>query len=225
MNNLELYERVRAVPDTAKKKIEAGRLKGKTDINPMWRIKTLTEQFGPCGIGWYTENVRKWTESGANGEIAVFMDINLYVKLNGEWSKPIFGTGGSMLVTNEKNGPYTDDECYKKAYTDALSVACKALGIAADVYFEKDSTKYDTPSGSASAGSKPPHGQSTAQSSTKTKWAQVNDLIKDTEIELSHVQDWIIRKFGANIKINDLSDEMFAILMKALKKSLGALDE
>jgi hypothetical protein len=30
------------------------------------------------------------------------------------------------------------------ALTDALSVACKALGFAADVYFEKDRTKYDT---------------------------------------------------------------------------------
>ena len=28
------------------------------------------------------------------------------------------------------------------ALTDALSVACKALGIGADVYFEKDVTKY-----------------------------------------------------------------------------------
>lgn len=29
------------------------------------------------------------------------------------------------------------------ALTDALSVACKALGIAADVYWDKDKTKYD----------------------------------------------------------------------------------
>ena len=28
---------------------------------------------------------------------------------------------------------YTSDECYKMALTDALSVACKALGVAADV--------------------------------------------------------------------------------------------
>lgn len=48
---LELYERLRAVPDSAKREISAGRLKGKTDINPMWRIKALTEAFGPCGFG------------------------------------------------------------------------------------------------------------------------------------------------------------------------------
>jgi hypothetical protein len=29
------------------------------------------------------------------------------------------------------------------ALTDAISVACKALGMGADVYFEKDRTKWD----------------------------------------------------------------------------------
>ena len=53
MENMTIYDACRSVPETAKKAITAGRLKGKTDINPMWRIKRLTEQFGPCGIGWY----------------------------------------------------------------------------------------------------------------------------------------------------------------------------
>ena len=60
----------------------------------------------------------------------------------GTWSQGIYGTGGSKLVTNEKSGPYVSDEAFKMAQTDALSVACKNLGIGADVYFEKDRTKY-----------------------------------------------------------------------------------
>ena len=36
----------------------------------------------------------------------------------------------------ESKGAYVSDECYKMALTDALSVAMKALGVAADVYFE-----------------------------------------------------------------------------------------
>jgi hypothetical protein len=32
---------VRVVPNEAKKEIKGGRLSGFTDINPMWRIKTL----------------------------------------------------------------------------------------------------------------------------------------------------------------------------------------
>ena len=149
--NLALYNKVRSVPEHALKKIEAGRLKGKTDINPMFRIYCLTREFGQVGFGWYTTVEREWTEVSESGETAVFIDINLYVRKDGEWSKPIRGTGGNKVVSLEKkweNGEqiitqYLDDEAYKKAYTDAISVACKALGIGADVYWEADKTKYD----------------------------------------------------------------------------------
>lgn len=70
--------------------------------------------------------------------------------MNGEWSEAIQGIGGSSFVTNEKNGLYTSDECFKMALTDAISVACKALGMGADVYWDKDSTKYDQTSMQAS---------------------------------------------------------------------------
>lgn len=142
MENMEIYEKVRSVPAEALKKIEGGRLKGMSDINPMWRIKLLTELFGICGIGWKVEIVERRLEKGAGDEIACFVDINLYVKSDGEWSEGIPGMGGSSFVAKEKNGLYTSDECFKMAYTDAISVACKSLGFAADVYFEKDRTKY-----------------------------------------------------------------------------------
>lgn len=142
MGNLDIYEKVRSVPDSAKKTIKGGRTSGMTDINPMWRIKVLTEQFGPCGIGWYYIPTRKWLETSGN-EIAAFVDIELYIKVDGEWSKPIAGNGGSMFASKEKSGIYVSDECYKMATTDAISVACKQLGIGADVYWDSDRTKYN----------------------------------------------------------------------------------
>ena len=152
--NLELYEAVRAVPTDAQRTIKGGRLNGKTDINPMWRIKTLTEHFGICGIGWYYEITKQWIEQGHGGEIAAFCNINLYVKHEGEWSKPIQGTGGSAFVASEQRGLYTSDECYKMALTDAISVACKALGFGADIYWDKDRTKYNQPHEPAQATAK-----------------------------------------------------------------------
>ena len=136
MDNMQIYNAVRKCPDNALRKISAGRLKGKSDINPMWRIQALTEQFGVCGIGWYYDITRQWTEQGANNEIAAFCNIDLYIKSGDDWSKPIKGTGGSSFVANERNGAYTSDECYKMALTDAISVACKALGFAADIYWD-----------------------------------------------------------------------------------------
>ncbi len=143
-DNLKLYNAVRSVPSNALRTINAGRLKGKSDINPMWRIKVLTEQFGPCGVGWKYTITKQWLEHGGNGEIAAFCNIDLYVKINGVWSEAIPGTGGSAFVANEKSGPYVSDECYKMALTDAISVACKALGFAADVYWNSDKTKYNS---------------------------------------------------------------------------------
>lgn len=142
MDNMKVYNAVREVPDTAKKQILGGRLKGMTDINPMWRIKALTEQFGICGFGWKYDIVKQWTEQTNPETIVAFVNINLYIKQDGEWSEAIPGTGGSSLYALEKNGPYTNDECYKMALTDALSVACKALGFGADIYWTKDNTKY-----------------------------------------------------------------------------------
>lgn len=138
MENLTLYNKFRIVPQEAKKAIVGGRLKGFTDINPMWRIKMLTEQFGPVGVGWYYDITDEKLEKGANDEIAAFVKINLFVKHKEDWSKPIQGIGGSMFVSKEKNGMYTSDECFKMALTDAISTSCKALGIGADVYFERD---------------------------------------------------------------------------------------
>ena len=58
-DNLAIYEKAREVPKTALKQIYGGRLKGMSDINPMFRIKRITEIFGPCGFGWKYEIVEK----------------------------------------------------------------------------------------------------------------------------------------------------------------------
>lgn len=136
MGNLDLYNKFKVVPAEAIKSIQNGRLKGKSDINPMWRIKTMTEHFGVCGIGWKYVITKQWTETYGT-ETKAYCNIDLFVKVDGQWSDAIQGTGGSSEVTMERNGSYVSDECYKMALTDALSVAMKALGVGADIYFDK----------------------------------------------------------------------------------------
>lgn len=136
MDKMSIYELGRSVPPEAQKPFSNGTFSG-TDINPMWRIKKLTEIFGPAGIGWYTEVLSERAETYGSTVMAI-VDINLYVKTEEGWSKPIFGTGGNQLVSETKSGIRPSDEGYKKAYTDALSIACKALGIGADIWFSKD---------------------------------------------------------------------------------------
>lgn len=143
MDNMAIYNQARAVPDEAIKAIQAGRLKGMSDINPMWRIKRLTEIFGPCGVGWwYTIKDERIVDDAATKQRAAFVDIDLYYTWKGAISMPIPGTGGASFLSQERNGPYLSDECFKMALTDAISVAAKALGIGADVYYAKDRDKY-----------------------------------------------------------------------------------
>lgn len=143
-DNLRFYARVAHVPEEARKLIGAGRLKGKTDINPMWRIKALTETFGPVGFGWRYIIRDQRTMEAPDGTIKAFVDIDLYVRdpETGEWSEPIPGIGGNDFYRLDSSGPYANDECYKSALTDAISVACKALGVGSDVYWSTDTTKY-----------------------------------------------------------------------------------
>lgn len=143
--NLSIYNRLAVVPQEALKTIGAGRLKGMSDINPMWRIKSLTEEFGVCGFGWKYTITKQWLETYGN-EVKCFTNIDLYIKVNGEWSDAIPGTGGSSFVSQERQGSYVSDEAYKMSLTDAISVAAKAIGVGASVYFGKDKdfqTKYE----------------------------------------------------------------------------------
>lgn len=144
---MEHWEAMRQPPPSALKQIGGGRLKGMTDIKPQWRYQVMTEQFGPCGKGWKFTIEKQWTEQGSDNQIICFCNVNLFVKLDGEWSSSIPGTGGSMLVEKEKAGLHTSDEGFKMALTDALSTAMSKLGVAADIYMGNwTGTKYkDTP--------------------------------------------------------------------------------
>lgn len=148
MDNLEIYNKYRAVPGNALKPFDNGNFKG-TDINSMWRIKCLTEQFGMVGFGWTTRVLKTWTELGANNEIMAFAEIEMKVCVDGKWSEPFTATGGNLMVrfVRGKNGNpdyyKNSDEAFKMAITDAFGVACKYLGIGADVYWENDKTKYN----------------------------------------------------------------------------------
>ena len=145
-DNLHIYKQVSSVPEDAQKPFESSWGKKLTEINGMWRIQKITELFGPCGEGWFTEVTRQERVDFPNGEVCVFTDINLYLKdtKTGRWSKPIRGTGGNRLVLKNADGLFIDDEAYKKAYTDALGIACKALGFGADIYWGRNDSKYDS---------------------------------------------------------------------------------
>lgn len=143
-DNMEIWNEVSQPPQQALKEIRGGRLKGMTDINPQWRVKALTELFGPCGVGWKYSIVDVFIERFDSGEAVANAIVHLqWRSKDGKWSEPIPGVGGSGLVNKESSGLRVSDEAIKMAITDALSTAMKYLGVAADIYMGLwDGSKY-----------------------------------------------------------------------------------
>lgn len=244
--NMKIYSECRDVPVEAQKTITAGRLKNFTDVNPMWRIKKLTEMFGPCGFGWNLINeTHHYEKSDETAEVACVYELDFVYKYNGEWSAPIHGVGGAMFVAMEKDGLYVDDEAVKKARTDAISVACKSIGVAASIYFSKDpDSKYEggtAPAPQAPAKTAAPKQQAQAQApaqktetktapktatkeqapaKTPSKYQQVAALIKADTTEywnMETVNEWISKTLGKDCRVNDLPDDVFAQLLERMR--------
>ena len=201
---METWNKLKQPPPSALKTIKGGRLKGMTDVNPQWRYQAMTEQFGVCGVGWKYSVQRVWSEAGADGQMCAFAEVLLYIRLKSEdmWSDGIPGTGGSMMISKEKTGLHTSDECYKMAVTDALSVAMKMLGVAADIYAGLwDGSKYKD----ATNGSKGVTGAK-KDKSEKMSLDQLQSIHKSakaidmTETELTTFIRWVASENNINPK-------------------------
>ena len=213
--NMKIYEQVRAVPKEALKEIKGGRLKGMSDINPMWRLKMLTEMFGICGIGWKIEIVDKRLEQGSHDQIVCFVDINLYIKVDGEWSAAIQGMGGSSFIAKESSGLFTSDECFKMAYTDAISVACKSLGFAADVYYANDRTKY-------TAQEEKPTGKQTTEVKTDIPPQSLKNKYETYKGSLDGVEAWVKDQQDKGRNYKQMEEILAGALNKRVEESKKA---
>jgi hypothetical protein len=188
--NVEIWSALCRPPVTALRRIEAGRLKGKTDINPQWRMLALTETFGPVGFGWKYEIAKLWTEPGMDGQMFAFALVDLRIRVDDQWSESIPGIGGSMLLNKEKDYIHHNDEAFKMAVTDALSVAMKSLGVAADIYQGMwDGSKYMRGSFSED----PPKKNESSKRVSEDTWER---LTVDEQTWLTDIKESTLREFS-----------------------------
>lgn len=203
--NLNTWLAVCRPPETALKQIGGGRLKGMTDINPQWRYKAMTEQFGMVGFGWKYRVTDRWQHEDASGQIAVFVSIALQFRLGDAWSDDIHGSGGSMLIAQEKSGLFFSDEAYKMAETDALSVAMKQLGVAADIYMGMfNGSKYSRPAGDV------------AESMTDADFNALVSLMDEAQAD----KELFCKKFGIK-SVRDLPLNKLAEATSACRKKIA----
>lgn len=136
-------------PKATKSFTRGGGFKG-TAIKPMWAFHRLTEEFGPCGTGWGVGEPSFQVVPGENREVLVYCTVSGWYSWEGE-RRIVYGVGGDKVVSyikaNEQyNRPErweSDDEAFKKAFTDALTNAFKFVGVGADVHMGLfDDSKY-----------------------------------------------------------------------------------
>ena len=106
----------------------------------MWSYRRMTEEYGPCGEGWGVNEPSFQVVPGPEGEVLVYCTVSIW---HGAREKTVFGVGGDKVVGKNKYGLSSDDEAFKKAFTDAVTNALKLIGVGADVHMGLfDDSKY-----------------------------------------------------------------------------------
>lgn len=138
--HLDLWNRLgKTDPKHTKTFKRAGGFSG-TAIKPMWSYKRMTEEFGPCGTGWGLGEPQFQVVPGPEGEMLVYCTASVWY---GESRHTVYGVGGDKAVGKNKFGLVSDDEAFKKAFTDAVTNALKMIGVGADVHMGLfDDSKY-----------------------------------------------------------------------------------
>ena len=216
-NNLELWDKVRRVPQEHLKGFtRGGGFKG-TAIKPMWSVHTMTEQFGPCGKGWGIEKP-EFTIQNAGNEILVFCTVAVWhnqpVGAMAMQKHIVYGVGGDKVLAQFSSGLKSDDEAFKKAFTDAVGNALKFLGVGADIHMGLwDGNKYvdETPEKPApkttpKAEARPEYARMSANIKTINDTGTIEDLrlfyknnVKVIEGFDQSWQEQIMREFDAAV--------------------------
>lgn len=132
----------RTDPKHTKGFTRGGGFKG-TAIKPMWSYRMMTEQFGPCGIGWGVGEPSFQVVPGTDGEVLVYCTASIWYVDGETLAKTVYGVGGDKVVNKFSTGLKSDDEAFKKAFTDAVTNALKLIGVGADVHMGLfDDSKY-----------------------------------------------------------------------------------
>lgn len=159
---------------------------GGTAIKPIYTTQKMTEVFGPAGKGWGMGEPTFQTVAGSEGQIAVYCTVSLWYREEGDSESKVavvYGVGGDMVVVKQSNGLRTDDEAFKKAFTDAIGNAMKHIGMSADVHMGLfDDSKYISDvKAEIAAERKPADAPKETVVATKAKYASLKAELKEQQ--------------------------------------------
>lgn len=155
MTNMDIWNKLSVTDREHTKEFKrSGGFSG-TAIKPMYAIQKMTELFGVCGKGWGYNKPEYQIVDGTDGQKLVYCTVEAWFSepgipgtLGEAYGQRYYfsGVGGDFIVVKQSSGLRSDDEAFKKAFTDALMNAMKHIGMSADVHMGQfDASKYVQP--------------------------------------------------------------------------------
>lgn len=234
-DNLEIWNTLGRTDPAHTKGFKRGGGFSGTAVKPIYTEQKMTEVFGPAGKGWGMGEPTFQTVQGSEGQVAVYCTVSLW------WIGPddpdgtentVYGVGGDMVVIKQSNGLRTDDEAFKKAFTDAVGNAMKHLGMSADVHMGRfDDSKYVNEVRAELAEERAPekrqtHKEKTGQTIEETRpiWKEMADEIAACQTVEELFALWSGDAFKAEYKkLPDSWKDEINTVKEARKEELAAL--
>lgn len=129
--------------DPAKVKAITGKQYKGNSPAPYHIVERLTDEFGPCGIGWGPTIVSERFERLTDTDVLHVAVVRLWYVLDGKRGE-VEQIGQTMAAYKKKDGGmHTDEDAPKKSVTDALVKCASYLGFAGDIFSGRwDDSKY-----------------------------------------------------------------------------------
>ena len=139
---MDLWERAFKTDPKRVKQITGKQYQGNSP-SPYWIVQRLTEEFGPCGIGWGTKIISERMERLSEHDVLHVAHIKLWYVI-GEKKGEIEQVGQTKAAYMTSSGKMLiDEDAPKKSVTDALVKCASYMGFAGDIFSGRwDDSKY-----------------------------------------------------------------------------------
>lgn len=142
MSNKALWERVCITDPKAVKPITGKQYQGNSP-KPYWIVERLTEEFGPCGIGWGFSILNERMEHLSPTDVLHVALVRFWYELDGKRGELEQIGQTKAVYEKSKGGLMVDEDAPKKSVTDALVKCASYIGFAGDIFSGRwDDSKY-----------------------------------------------------------------------------------
>jgi hypothetical protein len=142
MNNKQLWNKVCVTDPKAVKPITGKQYSGNSP-KPYWIVERLTDEFGPCGIGWGFTIINERFERFSDTDTLHVAAVRFWYVLDGKRGE-LEQIGQTKSSYQSSAGKFIlDEDAPKKSVTDALVKCASYLGFAGDIFSGRwDDSKY-----------------------------------------------------------------------------------